>query len=183
MLISAASSSTGLAAIQLANLIGAIPIALTRTNAKRQRLLEAGAAHVAAYDEDDMVAEGMRITESRGARVAFDPVGGSLLPSAEGHAVAAHHLSIRSARRRHHDDPCAGATRTNGHYKGWIVADLLADLSRMNAAVAYVQEALEAGKIRPVTDFIFEFDQMVEAHRYLEPAQQFGKIVVTVAER
>jgi NADPH:quinone reductase-like Zn-dependent oxidoreductase len=66
--------------------------------------------------------------------------------------------------------------------RGWIIADLLADLSRMNAAVAYVEEALEAGKIRPVTDSVFEFDHMVEAHRYLESAQQFGKIVVSVAD-
>lgn len=45
VVITAASSSVGLAAIQIANRIGAIPVAVTRTSAKRQLLLEAGAAH------------------------------------------------------------------------------------------------------------------------------------------
>ncbi len=42
VLLPAASSSIGLAAIQLANLVGAIPIALTRTDAKAAALREAG---------------------------------------------------------------------------------------------------------------------------------------------
>ena len=44
--ITAASSSVGLAAIQIANRIGAVPIALTRTSAKRRALRDAGAAQI-----------------------------------------------------------------------------------------------------------------------------------------
>src|SRR6202035_1908805 len=76
----AASSSVGLAAIQLANYAGATPIALTRTSEKTSRLHEAGAPHVIATQEQDMVAEVMRITNGNGARVAFDPVGGPDFP-------------------------------------------------------------------------------------------------------
>ena len=57
VLIPAASSSVGLAAIQIANLVGAMPIGLTRTNAKRRQLIEAGAVHVIATEEQDLVAE------------------------------------------------------------------------------------------------------------------------------
>jgi NADPH:quinone reductase-like Zn-dependent oxidoreductase len=71
-----ASSSVGLAAIQLANYAGATPIALTRASEKKQPLLDAGAAHVIATSEANLVAEVTRITEGKGARVAFDPVGG-----------------------------------------------------------------------------------------------------------
>ncbi len=46
VVIPAASSSVGLAAIQLCNLVGAIPIATTRTNSKRKALQDAGAAHL-----------------------------------------------------------------------------------------------------------------------------------------
>ena len=55
VLITAASSSVGLAAIALANRIGAVPIATSRTHAKAGRLLEAGAAHVVATGEEDLV--------------------------------------------------------------------------------------------------------------------------------
>jgi len=54
------------------------PIALTRTSDKKKRLLEAGAAHVIATQEQGMVAEVMRITTAHGARVAFDPVASGL---------------------------------------------------------------------------------------------------------
>ncbi|MCT5858569.1 zinc-binding dehydrogenase, partial [Pseudomonas aeruginosa] len=77
VLIRAASSSVGLAAIQIANMVGAVPVALTRTSDKREALLQAGAAAVIATQEQDMVAEVMTMTHGKGARMAFDPVGGA----------------------------------------------------------------------------------------------------------
>jgi NADPH:quinone reductase-like Zn-dependent oxidoreductase len=76
VVIPAASSSVGLAAVQIANYAGATTIALTRTSAKKQQLLEAGATHVIATDEVDLVPEIKRLTNGQGARVVFDPVGG-----------------------------------------------------------------------------------------------------------
>src|SRR3954447_12410100 len=76
ILIPAASSSVGLAAIQIANRVGAVPVALTRGQSKRQALRDAGAAHVITTDEQDLVKEVMGITGGQGARVVFDPVGG-----------------------------------------------------------------------------------------------------------
>jgi NADPH:quinone reductase-like Zn-dependent oxidoreductase len=72
VLISAASSSAGLAAIQIANYSGAITIALTRTSAKKRLLLDAGATHVIATEETDLVPEVMRLTGGKGARIALD---------------------------------------------------------------------------------------------------------------
>src|SRR5476649_1246004 len=77
VIIPAASSSAGLAAIQITNYAGATSIALTRTSDKKQQLLDAGAAHVIATEEVDLVKEVTRITKGKGARVAFDPIGGS----------------------------------------------------------------------------------------------------------
>src|SRR5262249_36399905 len=79
VVIPAASSSVGLAAIQIANKVGAVPIALTRGRAKRQDLRDAGAAHVIASEEQDLAKEILAITSNKGARVVFDPVGGPTL--------------------------------------------------------------------------------------------------------
>ncbi len=76
VLITAASSSVGLAAIQIARHIGAIPVATTRGSGKRQRLLDAGAAHVIVTDEEDLPARVKEITGGEGVRLAFDPVAG-----------------------------------------------------------------------------------------------------------
>src|SRR6516225_11958638 len=76
ILIPAASSSVGLAAIQIANKVEAVPVALTRGKSKRQALRDAGAAHVIVTDEQDLVKEVHGITGGKGARMVFDPVGG-----------------------------------------------------------------------------------------------------------
>src|SRR5713226_5778610 len=76
VLITAASSSVGLAAIQVARREGAIPIALTRRSRKADALLQAGAAHVIATEEKDVEEEIRRFTDGKGARVVFDAVGG-----------------------------------------------------------------------------------------------------------
>ena len=76
VVVRAASSSVGLAAIQLANWAGAVPIAATRRSDKAAALKVQGAKHVIATEETDLVAEVMRITQNKGARLVFDPVGG-----------------------------------------------------------------------------------------------------------
>ncbi|RYY05894.1 MAG: alcohol dehydrogenase, partial [Alphaproteobacteria bacterium] len=53
VLIRAASSSVGLAAIQMTKALGAIPVALTRRSSKRDELLAHNAAHVIAMEEQD----------------------------------------------------------------------------------------------------------------------------------
>ncbi len=76
VLITAASSSVGLAAIQIVRKQGGISIAATRTAAKRAQLLALGADHVVVTDEEDLVARVREITSGGGARVVFDPIGG-----------------------------------------------------------------------------------------------------------
>lgn len=76
IVITAASSSVGLAAIQIVNSVGAISIATTRTNAKASALKAAGAAHVVVTQEQDLVKSINTITNGKGARIVFDPIGG-----------------------------------------------------------------------------------------------------------
>ncbi|MGA5195157.1 zinc-binding dehydrogenase [Streptomyces exfoliatus] len=79
VVITGASSGVGTAAIQTALRVGAVPIATTRGEGKRKRLLELGAAHVVvteSEDADDLVAEVRRITGGAGADLVFDAIGG-----------------------------------------------------------------------------------------------------------
>ena len=73
VIVPAASSSVGLAAIQLANRRGAN---CDHATDKIAELRGHRAEHVIATEESDLVAEVMRITDGKGARVVFDPVGG-----------------------------------------------------------------------------------------------------------
>lgn len=78
VLITAATSTTGLAAIAMAKKIGATAIATTRTSKKRDALFDAGADYVVATEEEDLVARVMDITNGKGADVVYDAVAGGL---------------------------------------------------------------------------------------------------------
>jgi NADPH:quinone reductase-like Zn-dependent oxidoreductase len=56
---------------------GAISIATTRTSSKKQLLVDFGADHVIATQEEDLPARVREITDGKLARVAFDAIGGS----------------------------------------------------------------------------------------------------------
>src|SRR3546814_4210385 len=76
VILPAASSSVGLAAIQIASQRGVIPVATTRLPHKKQRLLDEGAHDVSVTQEEDLAARLAEITSGRHAQVIFDPVGG-----------------------------------------------------------------------------------------------------------
>ncbi len=181
VVIPAASSSVGLAAIQLTNYAGATSIALTRTSQKRGKLLEAGASHVIATGEADLVDEVKRITGGKGARVVFDPVGGPTFPklisglSFQGTAYIYGALS-EEVTPIPLLEMIAKMVTVKAH-NIWLTSG---DKVRQKAAVDFVLKGFEAGALRPIIDRVFKFDEMVEAHRYLERNAQFGKIVVTV---
>jgi NADPH:quinone reductase-like Zn-dependent oxidoreductase len=181
VIIPAASSSVGLAAIQLANYAGATPIAFTRTSAKRARLLEAGAAHVVATEEVDMLKEVMRITDGKGARVIFDPVGGPNFPkliATLAHQGIAYLYGLLDERET--PIPILQLLRKLPTIKVYSLSYIGANEERRKIAVEYILKGLESGALKPIVDRTFRFDEMVDAHRYLEGNSQFGKIVVTV---
>ena len=181
VIIPAASSSVGLAAVQIANYAGATPIALTRTSDKKKQLHEVGAKHVIVTQEQDMVAEVMRITNGIGARVAFDPVGGPDFPKLISALSDRGVVYIYGALSE--DDtpmPVLEMIRKMPTIKGYSIRLVTGDDTRRKAAVEYVTKGLASGALKPVIDRTFKFDDMVEVHRYLENSSQVGKIVVTV---
>jgi len=181
VLVPAASSSVGLAAIQIANYAGATSIALTRTSAKRKQLIEAGAAHVIATEEVDLVEEVMRITDGKGARVVFDPVGGPNFPKLISALAFQGTVYIYGALAEGDTPmPVLAMIAKMPVIKGHNIWLTTGDETRRKAAVEFVLKGLESGALKPVIDRAFKFDDMVEVHRYLENNGQFGKIVVTV---
>ncbi|WP_312413066.1 zinc-dependent alcohol dehydrogenase family protein [Pseudescherichia sp.] len=103
IIVSAASSSVGVAAIQIARSVGATVIATTRTEAKAQALRDAGAHHVIATEQGDLAARVQQITDGKGARVVFDPIGGPAIAQlAECMAFGGILLEYGAEHRRRH---------------------------------------------------------------------------------
>lgn len=181
VLITAASSSVGLAAIQIANAVGATPIAVTRTSAKRKQLQQAGATHVIASKEEDLVARVTTITDSRGATVAFDPVAGPELATLA-EAMAQNGLIIEYGALSPDPTPLPlfPFLVKNLRLHGYQYKEVVRDADKLDKAKQFIVEGLADGRLRPVIDKVFPFEKIVDVHRYLESNVQFGKIVVTV---
>jgi NADPH:quinone reductase len=181
VVVRAASSSVGLAAIQIANWAGAVSIAATRTSAKREALLAQGAQHVVATEEVDYVEEVMRITGGKGARIVFDPVGGAYIEtlasamSERGILFVYGGLSEQPTPYPHWQSAFRGLS-----IRGWVASEIWNHPQRFERHKAIILDGLARGKLKPVIARTFPFDQIAEANAYLESNQQVGKVVVTV---
>ena len=179
VLITAASSSVGLAAIQIAKARGAITIATTRTSAKKQQLLDFGADYVIATEEEDLPARVKEITEGKLARIVFDAVGGDYVDvlaqatSYEGHIYLYGMLSGRPTPY-----PMSGVW--NGVSLSFYLPMQTKIPGRLERMKRYIYDGLASGSLKPKVDRVFRFEEVVEAYRYLESNQQIGKIVITL---
>ena len=74
VLVLGATGGVGLAAIQLANVIGAKVIAICSTKIKQEAAIKAGAKYALGYE--NMINEVKEITKQEGVDVIYDPIGG-----------------------------------------------------------------------------------------------------------
>ncbi|NJD61159.1 MAG: zinc-binding dehydrogenase [Deltaproteobacteria bacterium] len=181
LLIPAASSSVGIAAIQIARMVGATPVALTRGSNKRKALLTAGAEHVIATGEQDLVAEANKLTGGKGARVVFDPVGGPTVAKLTAAMAERGILFLYGVLSTDPTPlPLVEVVAKSLTIRGYVLFEITGDPQRLERATKFIVDGLSAGKLKPVIAKTFQLDQIVEAHRYMESNQQVGKIVVMV---
>ncbi|MCP1793186.1 NADPH:quinone reductase-like Zn-dependent oxidoreductase [Bradyrhizobium japonicum] len=181
LVVTAASSSVGTAAFQIARAVGATVIATTRTSAKSKALLDAGAHHVVATAEEDLVSRVMEITNGKGARVIFDPIGG---PAIEQLTHVMSHRGILLEYGALSADigafPQFAVLGKSLTIKGYLYNEVVHDDAALARAKAFISEGLSSGKLKPLISRSFKFEQIQEATRFLESNEQIGKIVVTV---
>lgn len=179
--ITAASSSVGLAAIQIANRIGAVPVALTRTSIKRRALLDAGAAHVVASDEELIEARLLEIAGSNGVRVVFDAVGGPAFePLTAAMSPGGMLIEYGGLSPEPTPFPLFNVLGKSLTLRGYLVHEIIRDPARLAKAKAFILDGLSDRTLKPIIARTFRFEEIVEAHHFLESNNQFGKIVVTI---
>jgi NADPH:quinone reductase-like Zn-dependent oxidoreductase len=181
VLITAASSSVGVAAIEIAKAEGAISIAATRSPEKKAALLTLGADHVVVTQEEDLVARVNQITSGKGARIVFDPIGGKGLESLAAAAATSGIIFEYGALASDPTPfPLFTALRRHLTIKGYTLFEIVGDPAAFAKAKQYVFDHLASGDFKPRIDKTFPLSKIVEAHRYMESNAQIGKIVVTV---
>ena len=172
VLVLAAGSGVGQAAIQVARLHGAHVIATAGSEAKLARATELGAHEVINHHTSDFAAEVRRLTSTRGVDVVVEHVG-----------QATWAKSVRSLAP-------GGRLVTCGNTTGWEAAIDLRflfsrQLSLLGSYMGTKAELLRAsqfffdGRFRPLVDSVLPFSAAGEAHRRLESGAVCGKLVIT----
>lgn len=181
LLATAASSSVGLAAIQVAKSVGATAIAATRGSGKKAFLLGAGADHVIATGEENLVERVMAITAGKGADMIFDPVGGPYVATlAEAAAREGTIFEYGALSPEPTPFPLFTALGKGLTLRGYTLFEIVQNPERLARGKQFIYNGLESGALKPVIDRTFPLESIVEAHRYMESNRQQGKIVVTV---
>jgi len=179
--IPAASSSVGLAAIQIVRDAGATAIAVTRTSAKRAELLALGASHVIASEEEDYAKRVMEISSGIGARLTFDPVAGPFIETlAAGAAQGGIIFEYGVLSMMPTPFPVLLALGHALSIRGYSLMEITLNPGVAESAKKYVFDRLADGRFVPKIARTFPFDETVAAYRFLESNQQVGKVVITV---
>jgi len=180
VVVPAASSSVGIAAIQLARALGARAIATT-TSAAKVRALEAFGPHAIIDTRHESYVDRVKeITGGAGARVIFDPVYGPLVND---HLRAACREAVVFVYGALDPTPLTlelgGMLRKQIRLQGYTIGPLLGDPARRARGVADITARLQLGEFAPVVDSYFPLERIQDAHRRLESNLQIGKVVVT----
>ncbi|ELS6682438.1 zinc-dependent alcohol dehydrogenase family protein [Salmonella enterica] len=182
ILVTAASSSVGLAAVQIAQAAGARVIATTLTRDKKERLLALGVQDIIVTEEETDLYQAL-VTRLNGEYldVAFDAVGGPQIVdiaramSSQGRMVMHGTLSADET-----PFPLKIALRKSLTMRGFLFLEVLNDPAIREKAKRFILSGIGAGVLKPLIDRVYNFADIQDAQRYLESSQHIGKIVVSV---
>jgi NADPH:quinone reductase-like Zn-dependent oxidoreductase len=171
VLVLAASSGVGQAAVQIAKLLHCRVIATAGGDAKLAQARELGADHVIDHYRADIAAEVRKITGKRGVDVVFEHVGAATWP----HSVA----SLAAGGRL---VTCGNTTgwdvKLDLRYlfsKQWTLAgSFMGSMGELHEVLTFVFRK----QLRPVIDRVYPLSEIRAAHERLENKEQFGKIVL-----
>jgi len=173
VLVLAAGSGVGQAAVQVARLHGARVIATAGTAAKRQHAMELGAAAALDHRGPALADEVRAVTGGRGVDVVVEHIG-----------EATWDESIRALARGGRLVTCGATSGPDGRI------DLRALFARQislfgsymgsKGELAVAAALLFDGRLTPVVDSVFPLTRVAEAQARLESSEQFGKIVLEI---
>lgn len=182
VLVTAATGSTGHAAIKLARLLGAVPIATTRAEGKRQSLLDAGAEHVVVTGSEELAVRVMALTGGKGADVIYDPVAGPEFERLGGAAAVGGTILLYGGLASGPTVlPLAQAFLRRLKLHFYSIFEYTTDSAARERGVRYVGDALRDGRLVPTIAKVFpSLSSVRDAHRYMESNQHSGKVAVQV---
>lgn len=123
----------------------------------------------------------MTITSGKGVNIVFDPIGGPILDALANAAAPGGCIFEYGALSPEPTPfPLFSSLGKGLTIRGYTLFEVTKNNERLTRAKTYIYERLQTGALKPVIDRIFHFNDVADAHRYMESGKQKGKIVVTV---
>jgi len=198
ILIHAAAGGVGLAAIQIARRIGAEIFATAGTDEKLRTAAKHGADHLINYRDQDFAAEVRRMTGGYGVDVVMDSVGGEVykkswqLLAGMGRYVLYGVSAVTGKGGLNRLKAAATFSLMRPLFPPSLISANKGifgfNLGTLTGVEGYFAEAAkellryhDEGSLKPVIGTVFPFEQIVDAHTFLQTRQSVGKVVVNVA--
>lgn len=182
LLVHAAGSGVGLAAVQLAKANGATVIGTSRTAEKLERCREFGLDHaIVVTDPKNFADEVKSLTDGFGVDVILDLVGGAYFPenlrslAVKGTLML---VGLTAGAKAEFDLGLALKKRATITGTTLRVRPLNEKAKLTREFENNVVPLLLSGAVKANVDRVFPFEQVREAHEYLESNESFGKVVL-----
>jgi len=172
VLVLAAGSGIGVAAIQISKLFGATVVATASTQEKLKKAEALGADHLINYEKKDFAKEVRALTNKRGVDIVVEHTG-----------QATWEKSLRAARRGGTIVTC-GATsgpegKTDLRHVFYRQLKILGSTMGSKGDLFEIFRWVSEGKLKPVVDDVISLKDARNGHEKMESRQQFGKIILT----
>ncbi|HRO48739.1 MAG TPA: zinc-binding dehydrogenase [Hyphomicrobium sp.] len=137
--------------------------------------------HKAGTPSQNLVSEVKKITNGKGARIAFDPVGGPEVPKIlEALSFLGIFFQYGALDTSNVQAPVLALLGKDLTIRGYQLFEITQDMKRLEKAKRFVVDGLASGALKPAIAKTFKLDEIVDAYRFMESNKQVGKIVVTV---
>jgi putative PIG3 family NAD(P)H quinone oxidoreductase len=184
VLVLAAGSGVGLAAIQIARAWGAVPFGTSRTADKIDRARAFGLEAGIALNEPDELTEAVsRWTDQRGVDVVLDLLGGGYVqPCINALALKGRMMLVGAVAGAQTMIDVRRILSKRVTLRGTVLRTraLAEKIGVTRAFAEQVVPRFESGELRPVIDSQYSLMQIADAHRRMESNETFGKVVISV---
>jgi len=194
VLIHNAGGGVGLAALDIAKHIGAKTYG-TASTGKHEFLKQRGLDHAIDYRGQDWLPVLMDLTKDRGVELVIDPLGGSSwkksyralrttgrmgvfgMSTASASGIRGKLRALKALLQTPKFHPLALMNRNRGVF-GLNLGHMWGEGEKVAGWTENILRGIHEGWIQPYVDRAFPFDQVAEAHRYIEGRKNIGKIVL-----
>ena len=194
ILIHNAGGGVGLAALEIARHIGAKTFG-TASAGKHEFLRQRGLDHPIDYRDQDWLPVLMDLTEGRGVELIIDPLGGNSwkqsyralrrtgrmgvfgMSVASASGIKGKLKALKAVVSMPRYNPLGLMNRNKGVF-GLNLGHMWGEGEKVASWTREVMRGVQQGWIRPHVDRTFSFDEIADAHRYIEARKNIGKIIL-----